>query len=248
MSESTKETEKGSEHPNKYQVGPGLGLIILGLAYLIWWLMPFAWGAYYEDPRWAHNWVYAIIILNVGLAWYQKSVMSRTIAAIQSFMMPVTASGSFNTLLMTFITIIIFLIWLIVVVIERIRGKMFFQDRLKKRTWLWINMHSVIVAWILIAHMGLVFLIGRVPLEEQLLALGTHAGFLANLPPEKHEFATWFFDITLIIWAAIGLYEQFKMGYNVQNKPWPKWSFYWCFVCMGAGLLGLLVNEILYLL
>jgi len=132
-----------------------------------------------------------------------------------------------------------------VVLIERIRGKMFFKDSMKKRTWLWINMHSVVVSWILIAHMGLVFLIGRVPLEAQLEALGSNAGFLANLPPERHEFATWFFDIALIIWAVIVLHEQFKMGYNVQNKPWPKLSFYMCFICMAAGILGIGVSGIL---
>jgi hypothetical protein len=244
MTESNEEKSR----PRKQLIGPGLGLIILGLAYLIWWLMPFAWEAYYEDPRWAHNWAYAIIIMNVGLAWYHKSALSRTIVAIQSFMMPVTASGSFNTLIITYITIVIFIFWAIVVVIERIRGKMFLQDSLQQRAWLWINMHSLVVAWILIAHMGLVFLIGRVPLERQLLGFGTDAGFLANLPPEGHEFATWFFDITLIIWAVIALYEQFKMGYNVKNKPWPKWSFYWTFVCMGSGLLGLAINELLSIL
>ena len=103
------ESSKEEIQSRKQLIGPGLGLILLGLAYLIWWLMPFAFEAYNEDPRWAHNWAYAIIILNVGLAWYQKSAVSRTIAAIQSFMMPVTASGSFNTLIMTYITILIFL-------------------------------------------------------------------------------------------------------------------------------------------
>lgn len=244
MAEINKE-EIGSK---KQLIGPGLGLVLLGLAYLIWWLMPFAWEAYHADPRWAHNWAYSIIILNVGLAWYHKSVVSRTIATIQSFMMPVTASGSFNTLIMTYITILIFLFWTVIIVIELIRGKKFLQDSLEKRTWLWINMHSLIISWILIAHLGLVFLIGRVPLENQLLGFGTDAGFLANLPPEGHEFATWFFDITLIVWSLIALYEQFKMGYNIQNKPWPRWSFYWAFVCMGSGLLGLGLNAIISIL
>ena len=241
MSESTEISKKLG--PNKYKVGPGLGLIILGAAYLIWWTILFDYAV--KDPRWVHNYAYAVIILNIGLAWYQKSVLSRSIAAVQSFMMPVTASGSFNTWIMTLITIVIFFIWIVVVSIERIRGKMFFKDSMKQRTWLWINMHSVVVSWILIAHMGLVFLIGRVPLEAQLEALGSNAGFLANLPPERNEFATWFFDIALIIWAVIVLYEQFKMGYNIQNKPWPKTSFYMCFICMGAGLVGILASYVI---
>ena len=236
MSENTKE--------NKYQIGPGLGLIIMGISYLVWWLGPWAWEAYQEDARWAHNWAYAIIILTVGLAWYHKSVLSRTVAAIQSFMLPVTASGSFNTLIMTYITIVIAVIWAIIVLIEKSKGKNFYEEGMEKRTILWINMHSMVVAWILIAHMSLVFLIGRVPLERQLLSYGTYAGYLANLPPESLEYATWAFDITLLIWAALVLYEQFKMGYNVQNKPWPKYSFYMAFICMGSSLLALLIQEL----
>lgn len=239
MAES-KETEKS----NKFMVGPGLGLIIMGLAYLIWWMLPWGFEAYAGDPRWAHNWAYAIIILTIGLAWYHKSVISRLVAAIQSFMMPVTASGSFNTLLMTFITIIIAVIWCIVVIIELIRGKKFLQETMSTRAWNWANMHYIILSWILIAHMGLVFLIGRAPQEAQLLSLGTDAGFLANLPPENHELATWFFGISLIIWAIIVLYEQYKMGYNLQNKPWPRLSFYWAFVCMGSGLLGIVITGL----
>ncbi len=239
----TETSEKIVKKESK-SVGPGMGLIIIGISYLVWWMMPFALEAYRGDERWAHNWAYAIIILTVGLAWYHESAISRIIATVQAFMLPVTASGSFNTHLMTFITIIIFIIWLFVVLIEKAKSKMFLIDKLEKRTWMWINMHTVIVAWILIAHMSLVFLIGRVPLEDQLLGFGTYAGYLANLPPEKLEFATWTFDITLLIWAVIVLYEQFKMGYNVQKKPWPKWSFYWVFVIIAASLIALLIQSL----
>jgi len=115
-----------------------------------------------------HNWAYAIIFITVGAAWYQKSAVSRIIAVVQAFMLPVTASGSVNTIIMTYITIIIAVIWAVVVLIERKTDKMFLKDRLQKRSWLWINMHTLIIAWLLIAHMGLVFLIGRAPMEAQL--------------------------------------------------------------------------------
>ncbi len=244
MAEQQKPQSSEKIRQNKIQIGPGMGLIILGLAYLIWWVMPFAIEAYDRDPRWAHNWAYSIIILTVGLAWYYKSPVSRGVIAIQAFMLPVTASGSFNTLTMSFITVGIAIVWVVVVGIERLRGKKFLESRLQKRTVQWINMHAIVIAWLLIIHMGLVFIIGRVPQEAQLLAFGTDAGFLANLPPEAHEFASWFFDVTLIIWGILGLYEQFKMGYNLQNKPWPRWSFWWVLVCIGSGLVGLMINYL----
>lgn len=242
MSKNTKESEK--QQYSKYLVGPGLGLIIMGSIYLIWWLI-FLENAI-RDIRWFHNHAYAIIILNVGLAWYQKSIVSRTIGFIQANMMPITASGSFNSLYMTFITIIILTIWIVAVGIERVRGKMFFKNRIQKKWWDWILMHSAIASWILIAHMGFVFFVGRVPQEAQLLAHGERTGWLSNIPSESNKFSPWFFDITLMIWALLVLYEQVRLGFNEENKPWPKLSFYWVFVVIAAGYIGLVIDIMLH--
>ena len=241
----SEEKSKMEPKPNKWLIGPGLGLVLMGFAYILWWFLgPWAWEAIAKDPRWAHNWAYAIIIFNVGLAWYHKSPISRTIAMIQSFMLPVTASGSFNTIICTIITIIIFGIWLIVVIIEKSRDKNIMGDKFSKRGLLWVNMHTLIIAWILVAHMGLVFFIGRLPLERQLYQTDHNAGYLANLPPEAYEFATWTFDIGLFVFLCVVIWEQYKMGYNVQGKPWPKYSFYVCIIIMGASLLALLIQDL----
>jgi hypothetical protein len=156
-------------------------------------------------------------------------------------MLPLTASGSYNALRMTYITIIIGLIWIALASIERLTDKIFFQERFNRRNLNWINLHTLIIAWILIGHMSLVFFVGRAPQELSLLALDSQAGFLRNLPSEIHEKSTWAFDITLLIWVVIALYEQFKMGYNLQDKPWPRWSFYFIFICMIAGFVTLWV-------
>jgi hypothetical protein len=139
---------------------------------------------------------------------------------------------------MTHVAIVIGLLWIAITAVERTRGKMFFQN-LSRRNWNWITLHSLIVAWMLIGHMSLVFFVGRAPQELSLLALDEPAGFLINLPSEIHETSTWAFNITLLMWVAVVLYEQFKMGYNLQNRPWPRWSFYLIFVSMAAGLVSL---------
>jgi hypothetical protein len=232
---------------NKFQVGPGLGMVFMGLSYVWWWIMPWAWESYALDNRWAHNWAYAIIILTVGLAWYQKTPLSRLIAVIQSLMMPITASGAFNTLVCTFITLGIFLIWVILVLFERIGKKVYLVNKLEKRTFNWINLHSLVVAWILVGHMGLVFILARFPFELQFLnievILGVRPGYLEFFPPEGHDLATWTFDIALTIWMFLICYEQFKMGYNPNNKSWPRLSFWWTiFGLIGAPLVALAIQ------
>jgi hypothetical protein len=205
--------------------------------------MPFTIDTYIKENRWAHNWAFSIIIITVGAAWYQRSPLSRSVAVVQAIMLPITASGSFNTLYCSFVTVSIAVAWGIVVAAERARKKAFFQDSLEKRSWNWANMHTMIICWLLMAHMAFVFFATRVPQEAGLLSGSTRLGFLTNLPPESHDFATWFYNLTLLVWAILAIAEQFKMGYNPQNKPWPRWSFWWVFMCMVAGFVGMGLNQ-----
>jgi hypothetical protein len=93
------------------------------------------------------------------------------------------------------------------------------------------------------AHMGLVFFIGRLPFEAQLDTIGTgigqSLGFLLNLPIERFDLVTYVYDINLTILAILFGYEQFKVGYNLKNKPWPKISFWflWITIILGIAIL-----------
>ncbi|MFX1496946.1 MAG: hypothetical protein ACFFBH_05445 [Promethearchaeota archaeon] len=238
----SEEKPKSTSLKQNKLVGPGLGLIIMGAAYLVWWLI-FIENAIL-DPRWAHNFTYAIIILNVGLAWYHKTPLSRTTAMFQSFMLPITASGSFNTVICIIVSAIIFTIWIIISMLERTKGKHYLEDKLSKRGNNWLNMHTLIIAWILVGHMGLMFFVVRLPLEAQLYNYGATAGYLMNLPPESLEYSTWAFNIGLFILVAIMLWEQYKMGYNVQNNPWPRISFWMVLITMAASLIALAIQSV----
>lgn len=231
---------------NKYQIGPGLGLLLMGLMYLTFWLLPYTIESFIDDPRWSHNWVYSLIIITIGASFYQKTVVSRIIAMIQASLMPLTASGSFNTTLMTLVALSILLVWIIVVLIERRNNSPLLNQRFTQRTQNWVVMHSLIVCWMLIAHMGLVFFIGRLPFESQLDTIGTglgeSIGFLINLPIERYDLVTYVFDINLTILAVLFGYEQFKVGYNLKDKPWPKISFRFLWITVALGLLLLPIN------
>lgn len=232
--------------PNKYQVGPGLGLLLMGVLYLAFWLSPLTYESYIADPRWSHNWVYSLIIITIGASFYQKTVASRFVAMVQGLLMPLTASGAFNTNMMTLPALLIFSIWVIVAIVERRRNAPLLDNRLSKRTQNWIVMHSLIVCWMLLAHMGLVFFIGRLPFEAQLDTIGTSLGqslgFLLNLPPERYDLVTYVFDINLTLLAALFGYEQFKVGYNLRNKPWPRISFWFLWITVLLGLFLLPIN------
>ncbi len=235
--EESSETRKANK-----LVGPGLGLIIMGGAYLVWWISFIEYAL--VDPRWTHNIAYAIIILNVGLAWYYKTPLSRTIAMIQSFMLPVIASGSFNTVIGTIISSIILIAWITIVLVEKMKGKGFFQEKLSVRGKNWLSMHTIILAWILVGHMGLMFFIVRLPFEAELYGYSPTAGYLLHLPPESLEFATWAFNIGLFVIISLILWEQYKMGYNIKNIPWPRKSFWAVLITMGGALIALAIQSV----
>ena len=236
---------------NKYQIGPGLGLLLMGIMYIAFWISPLVYEALSEDLRWSHNWVYSLIIITIGASFYQKTVVSRTIAMIQASLMPLTATGAFNTTFMTIVALSILLVWIIVVLIERRSKSPLLDSRIAQRTQNWVVMHSLIVCWLRIAHMGLVFFFGRLPFESQLDTIGTgigeSLGFLINLPIERFDLVTYVFDINLIILAVLFGYEQFKVGYNLKNKPWPKISFrfLWITVALGLALLPISLQGII---
>lgn len=229
-----------STQPNKYQVGPGFGLLLMGIMYLVFWLMPFTIETYIDDPRWAHNWTYALIFMTLGASFYQKTVASRIIALFQASLMPLTASGLFNSTLITLIALLIGSLWIIVVLIERRKNTPLLDHRLSRRTQNWVVMHSLIVCWLLLAHMGLVFFIGRLPFEAQLDTIGTSLGqslgFLLNLPVERFDLVTYVFDVNIIILAILFSFEQFKVGYNPRNEPWPRTSFWFLWISIVLGL------------
>ncbi|UCE10503.1 MAG: hypothetical protein JSW61_00830 [Candidatus Thorarchaeota archaeon] len=232
--------------PNKYQVGPGIGLLLMGIMYLVFWLSPLTFEAFTTDPRWSHNWVYALIIITIGASFYQKSVGSRFIAMVQGLLMPLTASGAFSTTLMTMAALFFLSLWIVVFLFERNRSTLLLHQRLSQRTQNWIVMHSLIVCWILLAHMGLVFFFGRLPFEAQLDTIGTSLGesigFLINLPIERYDLVTYVFDINLTILAVLFGYEQFKVGYNLRNRPWPRISFWFLWITIILGLVLLPIN------
>ncbi|MFX1325099.1 MAG: hypothetical protein ACFE8N_09080 [Promethearchaeota archaeon] len=230
---------------NRY-IGPGLGLVILGLVYFIWYIMPFSFEYLAKKPLGIHNWGYSIIFLTVGLAWYQKTPVARGIALIQASLLPILSSGSFNSFIIVVLSFGILVVFGIVVFIERKQEKPFFQERLQKRTWNWLNLHLLIIAWFAIMHIGIVFLVVRAPLEIDLLRIGPNAGWLQNYTPELHEISTWAFDLAIIGWGVVALYEQFKMGYNIKNAAWPRWSFYTIFIAIAVGLIGLLIQALTY--
>ncbi len=223
----------------------------MGIMYLAFWLSPLTYESFTTDPRWTHNWAYSLIIITIGASFYHKTVVSRTIAFIQSLLMPLTASGAFNATLMTLAASTILIVWVVVVLIERARDSPLLLERFSKRTQNWIVMHLLIVCWLLVAHMGLVFFFGRLPFEAQLDTIGTGLGetlgFLINLPPERFDIVTYVFDINLTILAVLFCYEQFKVGYNLKDKPWPRFSFWvlWITIVLGLILIPISLEGII---
>jgi hypothetical protein len=231
---------------NRIQVGPGLGLLLMGILYLIFWISPLTYESFTTDPRWTHNWAYSLIIITIGASFYHKTILSRFIAMVQGVLMPLTASGAFNPTFMTLVALLLLSLWIVVFLIERQRNAPLLEQRVSQRTKNWIVMHSLIVCWMLMAHMGLVFFFGRLPFEDQLDTIGTSIGqslgFLLNLPPERFDLVTYIFDINLTFLAVLFGYEQFKVGYNLKNKPWPKISFWFLWITIVLGLVLLPIS------
>ena len=84
---------------------------------------------------------------------------------VEAILLPIAASGSVNTFIISMINWAVAGLWLIIMLIERSRHFHFFETKMQKHTIQWLNMHLLIITWILIAHIAFVFLTSRAPQE-----------------------------------------------------------------------------------
>jgi hypothetical protein len=179
----------------------GNGILILGLAWLLFWLGP-AFFLFKEDPRWGHNFAIPITFITVGLA-SQTRILSCQLAAVMSafFIVP-TLLAFWPWNIATMIAGAFLALFLLLYFIERGKetGIIDPDPRLK----VWLTIHLLTFAYLGLAHMTLIFYLVR---------WGNPGAFTDFLPTE-HEPSTSIFNAMLLLLAILAILERFvkKVG------------------------------------
>jgi hypothetical protein len=139
----------------------GTALILMGAQWLYLWVFPW-YEAYTADPRWGHNYAEAIAFLAVGIAYFNRRLLSAIFAFVAaSFIIPTALE-----LLPHPVTAAINGVLLVLIIIDIVVERKFGYDVLKsfhKQLGLWLKRHLPRFSYIMLAHMALLYFLVRLP-------------------------------------------------------------------------------------
>jgi hypothetical protein len=190
----------------------GTGIFLLGLAWLIFWLGP-AFHLYDADPRWAHNFAFALVFIIVGFASFHPSVATGVISLFASFITIPAELAYWSGTVATLMEIVLLGAIILIVTAEWKLKRPLVVAGPKAGSWL--KIHLPVLSYIGIAHMPLIFFMVR---------WINAAPYLTHLPVE-HEYSTTIFNamvIILMMFAIAGHYVKEIRGFSLQRA-----GFYW---------------------
>jgi hypothetical protein len=200
----------------KFEPGPwlttGTGIFILGAAWLLFWLGP-AFHLYDADPRWAHNFAFALIFIIVGIASFRPSVSTGVISLVASFITIPAELAYWSGTVATLMEAVLLVAIIMVVAAEwKLKRPLIVAG---SKAGFWLKIHLPVLSYIGIAHMPLIFFMVR---------WINAAPYLTHLPVE-HEYSTTIFNamvLALMVFAIAGQYVKEIRGFSIQRA-----GFYW---------------------
>jgi len=139
----------------------GTALVLMGALWLYLWLFPW-YSTFISDPHWGHNYAEAIAFLAVGIAYFNRRLLSYVFAFLAAiFIIPTALELLPHTV--TAITNAVFLALVIIdVVVERKRQSDLLQPSSKPLSF-WLKKHIPRFSYIMLAHMALLYFVVRLP-------------------------------------------------------------------------------------
>ncbi len=204
----------------------GIGILIQGLIWLIFWLIP-AYHLFEADFRWGHNYAMPIIFMTVGLAYISKKISCQFFAVIASFLTIPTFLGFWPWDLATIVSGFFLVIILLLYAIERCREVELLNPKARLKAWL--KIHMLNFSYFGLVHMPLIFFLVRWINPDP---------FLEYLPIE-HHLSTSTFNAMLIVLTVIAVMERYvkKLGRIQISKA----GFIWAILMIVVPLLTIAI-------
>lgn len=202
----------------------GNGILILGLAWLLFWLGP-AFFLFEKDPRWGHNFALPITFITVGLAANIRIISCQLAAVISAFLIIPTLLAFWPWNIATMMAVAFLALFLLLYFIEK--GKETSLMNPNPRFKAWLNIHLLTFAYLGLAHMTLIFYLVR----------WENPGAFTSFLPAEHEPSTSIFNAMLLLLAILAILERFVK--NVGSFHVAKAGFIWAILMMLIPLLSI---------
>jgi len=150
-----------AERINRRALNIGTPLVLMGAMWLYLWVGPW-YEAYVHEPHWGHNYAEALAFLAVGLAYFNRRLVSDLLALLAATLIvptslelwPHPASAITNGVLVTLIVLD--------AVVERGREQDLGQPA-GRRLHFWLKGHLLRFALVMLGHLPLIYFVVRLP-------------------------------------------------------------------------------------
>ncbi len=139
----------------------GTALVLMGAQWLYLWLFPW-YEHYISDPHWGHNYAEAIAFLAVGIAYFNRRLLSCIIA----FLVAALVIPAALELLPHPVTAITNAALLVLIILDIVVGGKLQYDLFRsfsKQLTFWLKRHMPRFSYIMLAHMALLYYLVRLP-------------------------------------------------------------------------------------
>ena len=202
-------------------VNVGSPLVLMGAMWLYLWVFPW-YPSYVHEPPWGHNYAEAVAFLAVGLAYFNRRLISDYLALTAALLI-IPASLELLPHSVTAIAggILVALV-ILDMIVERKREKDLGQPSSRRLTF-WLKGHILRFAYVMLGHLALVYFFVRLP-------GGTY----------ETDLVTKVYDGMSIPFFILALLEGSVK--TIGRIPIPRLSFFWGMLTTIISLI-LLINQ-----
>jgi hypothetical protein len=195
----------------------GTPLVLMGAMWLYLWIFPW-YRTYIQNPHWGHNYAEALAFMAVGLAYFNRRLLSELLALLAATLI-IPASLELWPHPVTAITGGVLVVLIILdMIVERGRKDDLGQPS-NRRLSFWLKSHLLRFAYVMLGHLALTYFLVRLP-------GGTY----------ETELVTKVYDGMLVPFVLVALLERSVRA--VGGISIARLGFFW-------GLLTMLVSLIL---
>ncbi|MFC1983105.1 hypothetical protein ACFLV5_04930 [Chloroflexota bacterium] len=140
----------------------GTVLVVMGVGWLYLWIVPW-YQSYVNNPHWGHNYAEAAAFLVLGLAYFNRRIVTYTLAFIATLMIIPTALELIPHSATALTSAGILLLTVLDLFIERRRSRDLGQPSHRQLSF-WLKKHLPRFSYIMLAHIAFIHFLVRLPL------------------------------------------------------------------------------------
>ena len=210
-----------TRHLKQKYLNGGTVLVLMGAQWLYLWVIPW-YQSYVNNPQWGHNYVEAIAFLTLGLAYFNRRIISDILAFVATLLIIPASLELLPHFLTAVVSAAILILTILDICIERKRSQDIWQPSNRQLT-LWFKKHMPRFSYIMLVHIALVYFFVRLP-------SGTY----------ETDLVTKVFDGMLFPFILLLLLEDMPMIRDIVRAKF--FTFFWGMLTMIVSL-AILSNQ-----